>query len=201
MNRREFLVRATIGGVTIPLLVTEIGCSEDDGNGGPGPNSETFGSSSANGHTHTITISDDDLTAGGPHSYTSSNVSSHTHQVDLTGPDVDALIDGCVVNTVSSNSDGHTHTWRILFAGFVTDVQSTSDLVSGHTHTMTVQAQDLSATSPPGTRNITTSFEAQHEHEVVLELADFQALQNCQSVSKQSSTVSGHFHSFVIQRV
>jgi hypothetical protein len=66
---------------------------------------------------------------------------------------------------------------------------------------MTVLAEDLTAVSPPATRSITTSTDASHSHSVVLDLSDYQSLQSCQSVLKQSSTVSGHLHSFQIQRV
>jgi hypothetical protein len=201
MNRREFLVRATIGGVTVPLLITEIGCSEDDGNGGPGPDSETFVSTNVQGHTHTITISDGDLTAGGDHSYTSSST-GHTHQVNLDAQQIDNLSVGCIVTQVSSNTDNHTHTWQILFADLVTDVLTTSQPdANDHSHTLTVAAEDL--TGVPAAHSIPTSppdVGASHTHVVALEVADYQALQNCNSVIKTSSTVSGHFHTFQIQR-
>jgi len=203
MNRREFLVRATIGGVTVPLLITEIGCSEDDGGpGGPGPGSETFVSTLAQGHTHTITISDGDLTAGGAHNYTSSST-GHTHQVNLSAQQIDNLSVGCKVTQVSSNTDNHTHTWEILFADLVTDVQTTSQAdTTGHSHTVTVVAEDL--VGVPSARSIPTSAPnvgAAHTHSVALDVADYQALQNCNSVLKTTVADStGHSHTFQIQR-
>jgi hypothetical protein len=200
MNRREFLVHATIGGVTVPLLITEIGCSEDDDGGpGPGTGTETFTSSSSSGHTHTITIADSDLTAGGAHSYTSSNVSGHTHTVDLDASEIDNLSVGCVVNKTSSNNSGHTHTWRILFAGFVSDIPVTSDSAAGHSHDITVPAEDLTSSSPPD-RNLTTTTNSGHTHSVTLTSIDYATLQGCLPVTKTSSNTDGHTHEFVIQR-
>jgi hypothetical protein len=197
MNRREFLIHATIGGVTVPLLVTEIGCSEDE-NGGPGGASETFVSSLFPGHTHTIVIPDGDLTAGGAHTYTSSST-GHTHTVELSGQQINDLTVGCVVTQVSSNNDNHTHTWRIVFADFVADVLTTSQPDStSHQHTVTVDAGDL--TSPPAPSTLITSDFGGHEHEVVLDLVDIQALQSCQPVTKTSSIVKAHAHTFQIQR-
>jgi hypothetical protein len=203
MDRRQFLINATIGGVTVPLLITEIGCSDDD-NGGPGPGTgtETFTSSNSQGHTHTITIADSDLTAGGAHSYNSSNVSGHTHTVDLDAAQIDNLSLGCRVSEVSSNTSGHTHTWQILFAGFVADIPVTnvSD-PTAHTHQITVPAEDLTSPSPAD-RDLTTTLGGTpgHTHSVTLTSIDYAALQNCLPVTKTSSETDFHTHDFMIQR-
>jgi hypothetical protein len=198
MNRREFLVHATIGGVTVPLLVTEIGCSDDEGPG-PDSDSESFTSSSNSGHTHTITIHNSDLTGGGPRSYTSSSNSGHSHIVDLEASDIDNLSVGCVVNKTSSSTSGHTHTWRFLLAGFVVDVETTSTLVAGHTHAVSVPSEDLTSQSPPD-RPLTTSEVSGHTHTILITSTHYATLQNCQSVFVTSSTDDGHSHDFVIQR-
>ena len=200
MNRRQFLVRATIGGATVPLLFTEIGCSDDDDNGnGGGGGSETFTSSNVNGHTHTITIPDGDLTAGGAHTYTSSNV-GHTHQVPLDSVEIDNLTAGCVVTATSSNNDGHEHTWRIVVADFVSNIIVTSSLVLGHQHPVTVPASGLLAETPVS-QNLTTDEVNLHSHVLTLDPGDWTALQDCGTVTKSTLVdPTGHTHSFTIDR-
>jgi hypothetical protein len=202
MNRRQFLVRATIGGATVPLLFTEIGCSDDDddnGNGGPG-GSETFTSNNVNGHTHSITIPDSDLTAGGGHNYTSTNVQGHTHQVSLDSVEIDNLTAGCVVVATSSNNSGHEHTWRIVVADFVSNIIVTSSLVDNHQHQVTVPANGLLA-EVPVSQNLTTTAVLSHQHILTLDPGDWTLLQECSSVTKSTNPDgTGHAHSFTITR-
>jgi hypothetical protein len=200
MNRRQFLVRATIGGATVPLLITEIGCSDDDNGNGGGGGSETFTSNNVQGHTHTITIPDSDFTAGGDHTYTSSNV-GHTHQVELPSLEIDNLTAGCVVVATSSTNDNHFHTWRLVVADFVTSINVTSSLAESHTHTVTVPAGSLLG-NPPVQQNLTTSNVGGHTHGVVIDVGNLTALQDCSSVTVTSALGGSpaHSHTFLITR-
>lgn len=199
MDRREFLVRATIGGVTVPLLVRQLGCSDDDSPGpGPGNDTESFNSLEAQGHTHSITIPDDHLTAGTQQSYTSSSV-GHTHTVTISPADFTTLSRGCRVTTLSSESSGHQHVWEIRYASEVSDIttESTAD-ATGHSHNVIVVAGDIN--TAPSTRNYESTETNLHRHTVVLSQADFETLQTCGIVTvvSEAGGTPSHNHSFSI---
>jgi hypothetical protein len=201
MNRRQFLVRATIGGATVPLLFTEIGCSDDDDDNGNGGASETFRSDNVQGHEHTITIPDADFNAGGDQSYTTSNVSGHTHTVDLESIEMDNLSTGCVVIAPSSDNSGHSHTFRLVVASFVTSLNVTSSPAEAHTHQVTVPAASLLG-NPPVQQNLTTSDFGGHFHSLVLDVGALTTLQACSSVNVTSGLGGSpaHSHNFLITR-
>jgi hypothetical protein len=200
MKRREFLVRATIGGVSVPLLVSQIGCGDDEEGPGPGPGGGTeFVSGQASGHTHSITIADSELEAGNTRTYTSTSV-GHTHTVTISDTDFDQLKRGCRISKPSSQSDGHTHTWEIRYArGNDFDVTSTPDATL-HTHMVTIAVADIN--TPPATRSYDTDEVNLHTHTVTLNSNDFVDLQDCLTVQVVSSPggVDSHTHSFSIAR-
>jgi len=202
MNRREFLVRATIGGVSVPLLVRELGCGSDSG---PGPGSgggTEFTSLSTNSHTHSITIADSELEAGDTRTYTSTS-RGHTHTVTITNTEFDQLKRGCRISTLSGQSDGHRHTWEIRYArGNDFDVTSTTDPTL-HTHTVNIAVADIN--NPPASRSYQTSGPSAgdpHTHIVTLAESDFDSLQDCVTVQVTSGTggVDNHTHAFSINR-
>jgi hypothetical protein len=202
LNRREFLVRATIGGVSVPLLVRQLGCDGDDGGPGPGDSRE-FSSRSPDGtgHSHSITIPDADLAAGDTQSYPTT-VTDHAHTVEITNADFDLLKRGCRITKLSSTNNGHEHTWEILIAemgsGFV---ETSLGDATGHTHTLTIEVADIN--SPPPLRNYDTSQPSSgnpHSHHVTLTETDFRALQACEIVDVTSNQADGHTHLFSISR-
>lgn len=203
MDRREFLVRATIGGITVPLLVRELGC---DGNGGPGPDpggSTTFPSQEVQGHSHSITLPDSDLTAGTGRSYTSTSSVGHTHTVSLSTADFATLNRGCRVITVSGGggSGNHTHLWEIRYPSKVSDITRTSAPDgTGHSHDVTVVAGDINAAPSSRIYDTTESNPGPHTHKVTLNQSHFETLQNCGTVTITSSQDPSdqHTHSFSI---
>jgi hypothetical protein len=199
MKRREFLTRVTIGGVTLPLLFTELGCSDDDG-GGPDGGAETFTSlSDQTGHSHTIVIPDADIAAGGAHAYTSSNT-GHTHQVSFSESDVDYLAVGCAVTVESSEDAGHRHVWRVSYPDLSSDISRTSTIdATGHTHRVTIPAGDLN--QPVGVHNYTTTSGSGHTHEVTLTQLQLVELSECDSITAETTPDgTGHTHSFFLAR-
>jgi hypothetical protein len=150
MNRRQFLVRATIGGATVPLLFTEIGCGDDDDDDpGPQAGGETITSQVADGHTHQITIPNADVSAGGARDYTSTSFSGHQHRVELGDAEMDALAAGCVLTKESVGGPGtHEHVWRIICTSFVSSLAVTSSTADGHQHGLTVPTTNLVADHP-----------------------------------------------------
>lgn len=199
MKRREFLMRVTIGGATLPLLFTEIGCS-DDGGGGPDGGVETFTSlPDQTAHTHTIAIPDADIAAGGAHTYETSSNSGHTHQVTFEDSDVDYLAVGCAVTKESTETSGHRHLWRVTYPDLASDITKTSSLNSGHTHRVTIPAADLS--QPTGVRNYATTTGNGHTHEITLTQFQLLELSECDSVTVDTNPDgTGHLHSFILER-
>jgi hypothetical protein len=200
MKRREFLTRITIGGATLPLLFTEIGCGDDGG--GPDGGVETFTSSSASGHTHTITIPDADIAGGGAHTYTSSNNSSHTHRVSFDESDVDYLAVGCAVIKESTEDNGHRHTWRVSYPDLASDITKTSNIdITSHTHQVTIPAADLS--QPTGVHNYTTTSggSGPHTHQVTLDQLQLIKLSECDTITAETTPDdTGHTHTFTLGR-
>lgn len=124
MKRRTFFVKA--GALfSMPLLITEIGCTDDNEvNIVTVPadnNAESFTreSSIKDGHNHTITIlfvNVNNPPAEG-NTITSSENSNHTHTIMLTQNDFQDLADGATITVLSSLSSGnyssHSHSFSI----------------------------------------------------------------------------------------
>ncbi len=123
MKRRTFIVKA--GALfSLPLIITEIACSDDESNTGTGPtgnNAEAFSTKSTitDSHSHTILIqfvNIDDPPAGG-NTITSSEISSHTHRITLDQDQFQQLAAGDTIVVISSNAGGssssHNHSFSI----------------------------------------------------------------------------------------
>jgi len=199
MKRREFLMRVTIGGATLPLLFTEIGCG-DDGGGGPDGGVETFTSlPDQTGHTHTITIPDTDIAGGGTHAYETSNNSGHAHQVTFEDSDVDYLAVGCAVTKESTENSGHRHVWRVSYPDLASNITKSSSLDQGHTHQVTIPASDMN--QPGAVRTYTTTSNSGHTHEITLTQLQLLELSECDSVTVDTNPDgTGHAHSFILER-
>jgi hypothetical protein len=198
MKRREFIVRATIGGISVPLLFRQLGCDDDDNGVGPDPDAESFSSvPDGTGHVHSISIPDDDLHGAVDRDYTTTSAVGHSHTVSLNAADFTDLERGCPVTKISSNSEGHTHVWQIRYPDHVVDIVSTSLADgSGHQHDVTVAAADIN--SPPSTRTYSTTTADAHSHNVIMSQADFQNLQDCGLITVTSELADGHTHTFSI---
>ena len=123
MKRRTFIVKA--GALfSMPLIITEIGCSDDEPDSSTDPvenRAETFSTTSSvnDNHSHTITIqflNVDNPPADG-NTVTSSENSNHTHTIMLTQKQFQDLAVGKTLTVVSSSSSGsylsHTHSFSI----------------------------------------------------------------------------------------
>lgn len=123
MKRRTFIVKAGAF-FSLPLIITEIGCSDDESNTGTDPavsNAETFSTTSTvtDSHSHTIIIqfvNIDDPPAGG-NTITSSEIGSHTHRITLDQDQFQRLAAGDTIVVISSNAGGsyssHNHSFSI----------------------------------------------------------------------------------------
>jgi len=108
----------------MPLIITEIGCSDDDPDISTAPTentAETFSSTSTinDNHSHTITIqlANVDNPPVDGNTITSSENSSHDHTITLTQKQFQQLAEGETLIVFSSNSSGsylsHTHSFSI----------------------------------------------------------------------------------------
>lgn len=123
MKRRTFIVKASAL-FSMPLIITEIGCSDDEPDTGTGPKENTAESflttSTVNeSHSHTITIllvNVDSPPATG-NTITSSENSSHTHTIILNQKQFQQLAAGETIIVLSSTSGGiyspHSHSFSI----------------------------------------------------------------------------------------
>ena len=126
MERRTFFVKA--GALfSMPLLITEIGCSDpsgdsygDSGNNG-GSNTFQVTSSEASSqygasHTHTVTISLANVNDPPSNDITlNSSASGHTHQIVLNQTDYENLAAGnTIIKTSTPDNTGHSHTFSIM---------------------------------------------------------------------------------------
>ena len=126
MERRTFFVKA--GALfSMPLIITEIGCSDpysdssrDSGNNSGGSNtfhvtSSEVGSSYGGSHSHTVTISLTNVNNPPSNDITLDTSSSgHTHQIVLSMKNYEDLAAGKTIeeNTIPDNN-GHSHTFSI----------------------------------------------------------------------------------------
>ena len=109
---------------SLPLIITEIGCSDDESNAGTDPtgsNAEAFSTTSTttDNHSHTIIIqfvNIDDPPAGGK-TITSSDNASHTHIIIHNHNQFQQLAAGNTIVVISSNAGGsyssHNHSFSI----------------------------------------------------------------------------------------
>lgn len=123
MKRRTFIVKA--GALfSLPLIITEIGCSDDEPDSSTGPaenRAESFSTTSTvnDSHSHTITIQfvNVDSPPLDGNTVTSSENSNHTHTIVLTQKQFQQLADGETLTVVSSSSSGdyspHSHSFSI----------------------------------------------------------------------------------------
>ena len=72
----------------------------------------------------------------------------------------------------------------------------TSTISGGHTHSVKILFADVNA-PPAGGKSLTTSTTT-HFHTLTLSQADFQALSNGQTLTRDTSTDSSHKHTFSI---
>jgi hypothetical protein len=84
-----------------------------------------------------------------------------------------------------TDSDGSTFTVR-------------SSVDSGHSHTVKIQYANVNE-PPMADVTITTSNDGGHTHQITLTTADYQALQEGETVVKTATTVGGHNHTFSIK--
>ena len=73
----------------------------------------------------------------------------------------------------------------------------TSSKINEHTHAVTILYSDVDA-PPPGVKTITTSGTS-HVHTLAMSQADFQALSNGQTLTRNTSTDSLHKHTFTVK--
>ena len=117
MERREFIVTITTAVGLMPLVITQIGCSDSTVTS---TTSEgyVFTSSVNSSHSHTVEIKFADLNQppeGGRSLTTSSR--GHVHSVTLSQDDFTALEAGETLVRNTSSSSGHLHTFTFTIAG------------------------------------------------------------------------------------
>lgn len=118
MERKQFLIYVTGALGLSPLLLTEIGCDDPDGNGN---NTEgdadnfTVTSTVDNGHSHTVKISFShvDSPPSNDQPLQTSNSGGHTHSITITTSDYQQLQDGQIITKTSTTDSGHKHTFTI----------------------------------------------------------------------------------------
>ena len=123
MKRRTFIVKA--GALfSMPLIITEIGCSDDEPVSSTEPNgneAKSFSTTSSinDDHSHTIIILLIDVNNPPPDGNTisSSENESHSHTIMLTQKQFQQLADGETINVISSTSSGnyssHSHSFSL----------------------------------------------------------------------------------------
>jgi hypothetical protein len=113
-SRRKMLQAAGAGWVV--LVLTQLGCSDDDDESGGGTCDGAGSTSSVFGdHRHFLCVPLADLTtppAGGK-TYDSTASEGHIHQVTLSAADFPSINAGQTVTVTSTVADGHTHTFAL----------------------------------------------------------------------------------------
>ena len=107
-NRREFVSRATITLLLVPIAACGAGSGATSGAGGCSGVSST--SSVTLGHTHTVCVLEADLTSppSGGVTYTTSGPDP-THTITLTAAQLSSINGGQSITVTTSTSGGHTH--------------------------------------------------------------------------------------------
>ncbi len=113
LNRREFVSRATIALLLVPIAAcsSSSGGSSDSTGSCSGPNPT---SSVAQGHTHTVCVLEADLTSppSAGATYTTSGPDP-THTVTLTAAQLSSINGGTSVTVTTSTEGGHDHQFVI----------------------------------------------------------------------------------------
>ncbi len=114
LNRREFVSRATIALLFVPVAAcssSSTGASSDSTGGCSGLEPT---SSVALGHTHTVCVLESDLTAppSAGVTYTTSGPDP-THTVTLTAAQLSSINGGMSVTVTTSTDGGHDHQFVI----------------------------------------------------------------------------------------
>ena len=79
------------------------------------------------------------------------------------------------------------------------DITVTSSVNAGHSHQVTIAGTDIN--SPPAAdKTIDTTYSAGHRHTISLTTQDYESIQSGNEVTVESSSVSGHTHTFVIKK-
>jgi hypothetical protein len=79
------------------------------------------------------------------------------------------------------------------------DVTVTSSVNAGHTHQVTISAADI-ANPPAAGKTMDTTYSSGHTHSVTLTAQDYESIQSGNEATVESSSVSGHTHTFVIKK-
>lgn len=79
------------------------------------------------------------------------------------------------------------------------DITVTSSVNAGHTHDVTISGTDIN--NPPAAgKTIDTTYSGGHRHTITLTTQDYESIQSGNEVTVESSSVSGHTHTFVIKK-
>jgi hypothetical protein len=79
------------------------------------------------------------------------------------------------------------------------DLTVTSSVNAGHTHQVTISGTDIN-NPPAADKTIDTTYSAGHRHTITLTTQDYETIKNGGEVTVESSSVSGHTHTFVIKK-
>ncbi len=79
------------------------------------------------------------------------------------------------------------------------DITITSSVNAGHTHQVTIAGADIN-NPPAADKTIDTTYSAGHRHTITLTTQDYESIQSGNEVTVESSSVSGHTHTFVIKK-
>jgi hypothetical protein len=112
-TRREFLTRATLTLVLVPVAAASAACASASGGAG-GCDGIDPTSTVVQGHSHSVCIPHDDIAnppAGGA-TYTTSGPDP-THTVTLTQAQLKSIQAGQTVNVTTSVANGHTHDFAL----------------------------------------------------------------------------------------
>jgi hypothetical protein len=79
------------------------------------------------------------------------------------------------------------------------DITITSSVNAGHTHQVTISSTDID-NPPAADKTIDTTYSGGHRHTITLTTQDYESIKNGSEVTVESSSVSGHTHTFVIKK-
>lgn len=110
LSRQEFLRGAlAAAGSAIALAGSSAGCGGDDDGGGGGNGGGACSSTIDANHGHTLSVSQADVDAGQPKTYSIKGSSAHDHQVSLTAAHFADLKAGKQVFVTSTTTTAHEH--------------------------------------------------------------------------------------------
>ncbi len=79
------------------------------------------------------------------------------------------------------------------------DITVTSSVDAGHSHKVTIEGADIN-NPPAADKTIDTTYSGGHRHTITLTTQDYESIQSGNEVTVESSSVSGHTHTFVIKK-